>query len=58
VADSRDDLTNYIRTKDFNDNTMLALRQYINDVGNEVAGLDSTPASRPTGWPTSGTKCM
>jgi PiT family inorganic phosphate transporter len=39
VADSRDDLTNYIRTKQFNDNTMLALRQYINDVGNEVAGF-------------------
>jgi len=36
VADSRDDLTNYIRTKEFNDNTMLALRQYINEVGNEV----------------------
>jgi inorganic phosphate transporter, PiT family len=39
VADSRDDLTNYIRTKEFNDNTMLALRQYINDVGNEVPGF-------------------
>src|SRR5579863_9766794 len=39
VADARDDLTNYIRTRDFNDNTMLALRQYINDVGNEVAGF-------------------
>jgi PiT family inorganic phosphate transporter len=39
VADSRDDLTSYIRTKDFNDNTMLALRQYINDVGNEVRGF-------------------
>src|ERR1700691_4029692 len=39
VGDSRDDLTNYIRTKEFNDNTMLALRQYINDVGNEVAGF-------------------
>jgi inorganic phosphate transporter, PiT family len=38
VGDSRDDLTNYIRTKEFNDNTMLALRQYINDVGNEVSG--------------------
>ncbi len=36
VADSRDDLTNYIRTREFNDNTMLALRQYINDIGNEV----------------------
>jgi PiT family inorganic phosphate transporter len=39
VGDARDDLTNYIRTKDFNDNTMLALRQYINDVGNEVNGF-------------------
>ena len=39
VGDSRDDLTNYIRTREFNDNTMLALRQYINDVGNEVAGF-------------------
>ena len=38
VGDSRDDLTNYISTKKFNDNTMLALRQYISDVGNEVAG--------------------
>jgi PiT family inorganic phosphate transporter len=37
VGDSRDDLTRYINTKQFNDNTMLALRQYINDVGNEVA---------------------
>ena len=32
-------LQNYIRTKEFNDNTMLALRQYINDVGNEVSGF-------------------
>jgi inorganic phosphate transporter, PiT family len=49
VADSRDDLTNYIRTKEFNDNTMLALRQYVNDVGNEVAGfkmLKSVPRDR------------
>src|SRR5271169_1721173 len=37
VGDARDDLTAYINTKQFNDNTMLALRQYINDVGNEVA---------------------
>jgi PiT family inorganic phosphate transporter len=37
APDSRDELTNYIRTKQFDDNTMLALRQYINDVGNEVA---------------------
>jgi PiT family inorganic phosphate transporter len=39
VGDARDDLTNYIRTRDFNDNTMLALRQYVSDVGNEVSGF-------------------
>jgi len=47
VADSRDDLTNYIRTKEFNDNTMLALRQYINDVGNEVAGFGCQERAQP-----------
>jgi PiT family inorganic phosphate transporter len=36
VGDSRVDLTNYIRTKEFNDNTMLALRQYISEIGNTV----------------------
>jgi PiT family inorganic phosphate transporter len=36
IGDARDDLTNYIRTKQFNDNTMLALRQYINEVKTEV----------------------
>ncbi len=49
VADSREDLTNYIRTKEFNDNTMLALRQYINEVGNEVAffkTLTNVPSNR------------
>jgi inorganic phosphate transporter, PiT family len=37
VADPRDDLTAYIRTRDFNANTMLALRSLIGDVGNETA---------------------
>src|ERR1700733_4705943 len=37
VADPRDDLTAFIRTKDFNANTMLALRSLIGDVGNETA---------------------
>jgi PiT family inorganic phosphate transporter len=37
VADPRDDLTAYIRTKEFNANTMLALRSVISDVGNETA---------------------
>jgi PiT family inorganic phosphate transporter len=37
VADPRDDLTAFIRTRDFNANTMLALRSVISDVGNETA---------------------
>jgi PiT family inorganic phosphate transporter len=37
VADPRDDLTAYIRTRDFNANTMLALRSVISDIGNETA---------------------
>jgi len=37
VADPRDDLTAYIRTKQFNANTMLALRSVISDIGNETA---------------------
>jgi PiT family inorganic phosphate transporter len=36
IGDARDNLTDYIRTKQFNDNTMLALRQEISDIGNEV----------------------
>jgi inorganic phosphate transporter, PiT family len=37
VGDPRDDLTAYIRTKEFNANTMLALRSVISDVGNETS---------------------
>ncbi len=37
VADPRDDLTAYIRTKEFNANTMLALRSVISDIGDETA---------------------
>src|SRR5262249_59287209 len=36
IGDPPDDLTNYIRTRQFNDNTMLALRQYINEISSEV----------------------
>jgi PiT family inorganic phosphate transporter len=36
VADPRDDLTNYIRTRDFNANTMLGLRSLVSDIGNET----------------------
>ncbi|MGP0075803.1 MAG: inorganic phosphate transporter [Bryobacteraceae bacterium] len=37
VADPRDDLTTYIRTKDFNANTMLALRSVVSDIGDETS---------------------
>jgi len=37
VADPRDDLTAYIRTRDFNNNTMLALRSMISDIGDETS---------------------
>jgi PiT family inorganic phosphate transporter len=36
VADPRDDLTAYIRTKEFNPNTMLALRSVMSDIGDEM----------------------
>ncbi len=36
IGDARDDLTDYIRTKQFTPNTMLALRNLINDIGNET----------------------
>ncbi|MGA8538346.1 MAG: inorganic phosphate transporter [Terriglobales bacterium] len=37
ISDERDELTDYIRTKEFTPNTMLALRQMISDIGNETA---------------------
>ena len=37
IADARDDVTAFIRTKQFNANTMLALRTLINEVGNETS---------------------
>jgi inorganic phosphate transporter, PiT family len=36
IGDSREELTNYVRTKQFTPNTMLALRELINDIGNET----------------------
>ena len=36
VGVARDQLTEYVRTKEFKDDTMLALRQEINDIGNQV----------------------
>jgi PiT family inorganic phosphate transporter len=37
VADAHDDVTDYIRSKDFTPNTMLALRTMVSDIGNETA---------------------
>src|ERR1700691_5072149 len=37
VGDAHDDVTDYIRTKDFTPNTMLALRTLVGDIGNETA---------------------
>ncbi len=36
VGDPRDDVAEYVRTKNFTPNTMLALRTLMNDVSNEV----------------------
>jgi len=37
ISDAREDVTAYIRTKEFTANTMLALRQLVSDIGNETA---------------------
>jgi PiT family inorganic phosphate transporter len=37
VGDSRDEVTDYIRTKNFTPNTMLAMRQLVNGIGTEMA---------------------
>jgi inorganic phosphate transporter, PiT family len=37
VGDPREEVTNYIRSKQFTPNTMLALRSMVDDIGNETA---------------------
>ena len=37
VGDAHDDVTQYIRDKEFTPNTMLALRTLVSDIGNETA---------------------
>jgi inorganic phosphate transporter, PiT family len=37
ISDAREEVTDYIRTKEFTPNTMLALRQLISGIGNETA---------------------
>jgi inorganic phosphate transporter, PiT family len=37
VGDPRDEVTDYIRTKEFKPNTMLAMRVMVNDIGTEMS---------------------
>ena len=37
IGDDREEVTDYIRTKQFTPNTMLALRQLVSDIGNETS---------------------
>lgn len=37
VGDPREDVTEYVRTRQFQPNTMLALRTLVNDIGNEMS---------------------
>jgi PiT family inorganic phosphate transporter len=36
IADSREEVTTFVRTREFTPNTMLALRQLVNDIGTET----------------------
>ena len=49
IGDARDDLSNYVRTREFTPNTTLAMRQLISDIGNETAlykELKNVPGDR------------
>jgi inorganic phosphate transporter, PiT family len=58
ISDAREEVTDYIRTKQFTPNTMLALRQLVSDIGNETALFGSCRRFRMTGYETSATICM
>src|SRR5579862_3377228 len=49
IGDARDEVTDYVRTRKFTPNTMLALRELVTDIGNEMAmfkELRNVPADR------------
>jgi inorganic phosphate transporter, PiT family len=49
IGDPREDVTDYIRTKEFKANTMLALRELVNGIGTEMAifgDLKAVPQDR------------
>ncbi len=57
VGDPRDDVMEYIRTKEFKPNTMLALRVMINDIGTEMAQFKELTRFRANRCVTSATTC-
>jgi len=51
IGDARTNLTDYIRTKQFDQNTMLAARQMVEEIDNEVVlykSLNGVPANQQT----------
>ena len=50
IADAREEVTTFIRTKEFTPNTMLALRQLVSDIGNETVLFGSWPRSPMIGY--------
>ena len=56
-ADARATVTDYIRTKQLQPDTMLALRELVEDLSHEVASTRSSRPSPPTSRPTCATTC-
>ena len=44
IGDARDEVTEYIRTKQFKPNTMLAMREMVNDIGTEMSQFKALAA--------------
>jgi hypothetical protein len=54
IGDPREEVTDYIRTREFTPNTMLALRQLVGDIGNETVlfgELAKVPNDRVRNFP-------
>ena len=44
IGDARDEVTDYIRTKEFKPTTMLAMREMVNDIGTEMSQFKALAA--------------
>ncbi|MGB2629339.1 MAG: inorganic phosphate transporter [Candidatus Acidiferrum sp.] len=44
IGDARDEVTDYIRTKQFKPNTMVAMREMVNDIGTEMSQFKALAA--------------